>query len=30
MRQSPILRKGLEHAGFTGGWLDEPAPAAIA
>jgi hypothetical protein len=30
MRQSPILRKGLEHAGFTGGWLDQPAPAAIA
>ncbi|OCJ04534.1 hypothetical protein A6U86_30310 [Rhizobium sp. AC27/96] len=23
MRQSPILRHGLERAGFTGGWLDE-------
>ena len=23
MRQSPILRTGLERAGFTGGWLDE-------
>lgn len=30
MRQSPILRKGLEHAGFTGGWLDEPSSDAIA
>lgn len=23
MRRSPILRTGLERAGFTGGWLDE-------
>jgi hypothetical protein len=30
MRASPILRKGLERAGFTGGWLQEEAPDAIA
>jgi hypothetical protein len=30
MRASPILRKGLERAGFTGGWLQEAAPDAIA
>ena len=22
MRRSPYLRRGLERAGFTGGWLD--------
>jgi len=27
MRRSPHLRRGLEAAGFRGGWLDEPAPA---
>jgi hypothetical protein len=23
MRRNPYIRKGLERAGFTGGWLDE-------
>jgi hypothetical protein len=27
LRQSPIIRKGLEKAGFTGGWLDGDAAA---
>jgi hypothetical protein len=22
MRQSPVIRQGLERAGFTGGWLE--------
>jgi hypothetical protein len=22
MRQSPVIRLGLERAGFTGGWLE--------
>jgi hypothetical protein len=26
MRRNPYIRKGLEQAGFTGGWLDKPAP----
>jgi hypothetical protein len=27
MRKNPYLRKGLERAGFTGGWLQaSPAP----
>jgi hypothetical protein len=26
MRNSPPLRRGLERAGFTGGWLGGPAP----
>jgi hypothetical protein len=30
MRQSPIIRKGLERAGFTGGWLGDRTPEAIA
>jgi len=25
MRRNPYVRKGLEKAGFTGGWLDKPA-----
>lgn len=25
MRRCPYVRRGLERAGFTGGWLDEPA-----
>jgi len=28
MRRNPHLRRGLEAAGFRGGWLDGPAPAA--
>jgi hypothetical protein len=24
MRRNPHLRRGLERAGFTGGWLDAP------
>ncbi|KZC22287.1 hypothetical protein RHOFW104R3_17880 [Rhodanobacter denitrificans] len=27
MKKNPYIRKGLERAGFTGGWLDAPAPA---
>lgn len=27
MRNNPHIRRGLERAGFTGGWLDTPAPA---
>ena len=23
MRQSPVIRRGLQRGGFTGGWLDE-------
>ena len=23
MRQSPVIRLGLERAGFTGGWLEQ-------
>jgi hypothetical protein len=30
MRQSPILRKGLERGGYTGGWLQEAASEPIA
>lgn len=26
MKKNPYIRKGLERAGFTGGWLDAPAP----
>jgi hypothetical protein len=26
MRKNPYIRKGLERAGFTGGWLDQAAP----
>ena len=26
MRRNPYIRKGMEKAGFTGGWLDAPAP----
>jgi hypothetical protein len=26
MRRNPYIRKGLEQAGFTGGWLDAPEP----
>ncbi|HEY0684567.1 MAG TPA: glucoamylase family protein [Steroidobacter sp.] len=26
MRTNPHIRRGLERAGFTGGWLDKPAP----
>ena len=26
MRRDPDLRRGLERAGVTGGWLDDPAP----
>lgn len=26
MRRNPYIRKGLERAGFTGGWLDEGKP----
>jgi hypothetical protein len=29
MRRNPYIRRGLERAGFTGGWLDatgKPAP----
>ena len=25
MRKNPYLRRGLERAGFTGGWLDRGA-----
>jgi len=25
MRKNPYIRRGLQRAGFTGGWLDEPA-----
>lgn len=28
MRRNPHIRRGLERAGFTGGWLDEAAPPA--
>ena len=28
LRRSPHVRRGLASAGFRGGWLDEPAPAA--
>ncbi|MBM0105733.1 hypothetical protein JM946_13290 [Steroidobacter sp. S1-65] len=27
MRTNPHIRRGLQRAGFTGGWLDQPAPA---
>lgn len=27
MKRSPYIRKGLERAGFTGGWLEQPVPA---
>jgi hypothetical protein len=27
MRNNPHIRRGLQRAGFTGGWLDKPAPA---
>lgn len=27
MRTSPVIRRGLERAGFTGGWLATPEPA---
>jgi hypothetical protein len=26
MRNNPHIRRGLQRAGFTGGWLDKPAP----
>jgi hypothetical protein len=26
MRSNPHIRRGLQQAGFTGGWLDQPAP----
>ena len=26
MKRNPYIRKGLERAGFTGGWLDQPVP----
>nr|WP_298724589.1 glucoamylase family protein [uncultured Steroidobacter sp.] len=26
MRTNPHIRRGLQRAGFTGGWLDQPAP----
>ncbi len=26
MRRNPYLRKGLQRAGFSGGWLERPAP----
>ncbi len=26
MKRNPYIRKGLERAGFNGGWLEEPAP----
>jgi hypothetical protein len=30
MRKNPYIRRGLERAGFTGGWLDtKPAPASV-
>ena len=25
MRKNPYIRRGLERAGFTGGWLEKPA-----
>jgi hypothetical protein len=28
MKKNPYIRKGLERAGFRGGWLDQKAPAA--
>jgi hypothetical protein len=27
MRKNPYIRRGLERAGFEGGWLDQPADA---
>ena len=27
MQRNPYIRRGLERAGFTGGWLSKPAPA---
>ena len=30
MKRNPYIRKGLERAGFTGGWLDTPMPAKVA
>ncbi len=27
MKRNPYIRRGLERAGFKGGWLDQPAPA---
>lgn len=30
MRKNPYIRKGLERAGFTGGWLEKPAASATA
>jgi hypothetical protein len=27
MQRNPHIRRGLERAGFTGGWLSQPAPA---
>jgi hypothetical protein len=29
MKRDPDLRRGLQRAGFTGGWLDEPPPSLI-
>jgi hypothetical protein len=29
MQRNPHIRRGLERAGFTGGWLSQPAPAPI-
>jgi hypothetical protein len=29
MKRDPYLRRGLERAGFEGGWLDKPVPVAI-
>ncbi|HEX7113626.1 MAG TPA: glucoamylase family protein [Steroidobacter sp.] len=28
MKRSPYIRRGLERAGFTGGWLSQPPPSA--
>ena len=28
MKKNPYIRKGLERAGFKGGWLEQPAPTA--
>jgi hypothetical protein len=30
MRRNPHIRRGLERAGFTGGWLAQPSPGATA
>ena len=29
MKRNPYIRRGLERAGFEGGWLDAPAPPAV-